>query len=386
MRSWLAAVVGLGLGLGLGLKIGDPGSPTVTSTIPVPVTAPIATIPHPPVSTFPGVGGVALVWTPTRLPDDLKTKVEGLGGVTVVIEVRAGQAYLRSSTSDGVSVDDPPGPAVIPMEVIAVESQALRDLDPVGAAALADGKVLLSETSARIRRLGVGDVVTLDRDWVVGGIGEDRLYGAAEMVFPVEEAPAGLIPKYLLIGFDIDRAVMETEVRAILPVDQPLRFRGPGETPFLRHGDAVLPQAVIKEIFGEFYVTDLDDAGFRIESGWVAENIVTDTLPLIGQVSCHRAVMPQVWEIVEDMVEAGQGGLIDPAGFRGCYNPRFIAGSTMISHHTWGIALDVNYPGNEQGLSPTLDPELVERFKDAGFGWGGDWLIPDPAHFEWTGG
>lgn len=382
MRGWLAAVVGLGLGL----NIGDRVFPTVTSAVPVPETAPMATIPPSPVSTFPGAGGVALVWTPTRLPEDLKTKVEGLAGVTVVIEVGAGQGYLRSSASDGVTVDDPPGSAVIPMEVMAVESGALRDLDPDGADALADGKVLLSETSARIRRLEVGDVVTLDRDWVVGGIGDDRLYGAAEMVFPAEEAPAGLIPKYLLIGFDIDRAVMENEVRAILPVDQPLRFRGPGETPFLHHGDAVLPQAVIKEIFGEFYVTYLDGAGFRIEPGWVAENIVTETLPLIGRVSCHRAVMPRVEEIVEDMVADGRGELIDPAGFRGCYNPRFIAGSTTIAHHTWGIALDINYPGNEQGLSPTLDPELVERFKDAGFGWGGDWLIPDPAHFEWTGG
>lgn len=56
-----------------------------------------------------------------------------------------------------------------------------------------------------------------------------------------------------------------------------------------------------------------------------------------------------------------------------------------MSRHAWGVAVDLNYPANVRGRSPGQDPRLVEAFERYGFTWGGTWLIPDPAHFEWTG-
>ena len=48
---------------------------------------------------------------------------------------------------------------------------------------------------------------------------------------------------------------MEAAVRGLVPNGTPVRIRGPGETPFLREGDAVLPQAIVKERFGASWET-----------------------------------------------------------------------------------------------------------------------------------
>jgi hypothetical protein len=39
--------------------------------------------------------------------------------------------------------------------------------------------------------------------------------------------------------------------------------------------------------------------------------------------------------------------------------------------------------GNPTGLASAQDPRLVEVMERWGFTWGGRWLVPDPAHFEW---
>ncbi len=73
----------------------------------------------------------------------------------------------------------------------------------------------------------------------------------------------------------------------------------------------------------------------------------------------------------------------DPPGeYAGCYYPRFIAGSTTLSNHSFGLALDLNVPGNQRGTVGEIDREVVAIFKKWGFAWGGDWGYTDPMHFE----
>ena len=78
---------------------------------------------------------------------------------------------------------------------------------------------------------------------------------------------------------------------------------------------------------------------------------------------------------------------LDPAGFAGCWNPRYIRPTTGrssgISRHAWGAAVDLNAESNPQGSAGTQDPRLVEVMLEWGFTWGGDWLVPDPMHFEY---
>ena len=54
-----------------------------------------------------------------------------------------------------------------------------------------------------------------------------------------------------------------------------------------------------------------------------------------------------------------------------------------LSHHSWGIALDINVPQNPFGAEPDQDPDMVEVFERWGFIWGGDFILPDGMHFEY---
>src|SRR5439155_626149 len=52
------------------------------------------------------------------------------------------------------------------------------------------------------------------------------------------------------------------------------------------------------------------------------------------------------------------------------------------SRHAWGAAVDLNYAKNPTQIVSAQDPRLVDVMTRWGFTWGGHWLVPDPAHFE----
>ena len=81
----------------------------------------------------------------------------------------------------------------------------------------------------------------------------------------------------------------------------------------------------------------------------------------------------------------------------GSQNWRVVAGHSVKSTHSFGVAVDIN-PGANPSCGVTkwcrclnelitdMPPEFVQAFKDEGFEWGGDWADhPDPMHFEWVG-
>ena len=55
----------------------------------------------------------------------------------------------------------------------------------------------------------------------------------------------------------------------------------------------------------------------------------------------------------------------------------------MLSHHTWGVAIDMNLVGNYYGDRPHQDRRLVATLERWGFLWGGDFVVPDGNHFEY---
>ena len=75
---------------------------------------------------------------------------------------------------------------------------------------------------------------------------------------------------------------------------------------------------------------------------------------------------------------------IHPGEYAGCYFPRYIAYDPAkgLSLHSWGIAVDLNVPGNQRGTVGEMDRQVVAIFKQWGFAWGGDWNYTDPMHFE----
>lgn len=118
------------------------------------------------------------------------------------------------------------------------------------------------------------------------------------------------------------------------------------------------------------------------DPAWVSSHIVTEVVPILGSVTCNKFMMPQLKGALRDVVQADLADEIHPDEYAGCYYPRFIAGSTQLSNHAFGLALDLNVPGNQRGTVGEMHRGVVEIFKRWGFGWGGDWQYTDPMHFE----
>ena len=134
--------------------------------------------------------------------------------------------------------------------------------------------------------------------------------------------------------------------------------------------------------FGAFSYTYSAEGALQPDLAWVRANIVTERVPILGSVTCHRLMLPQLRAALTDVVRAGLASKLH--SYNGCYVPKFIERSPThaISLHTWGIAIDMDTATNGRGTKGTMDPRVVAIFKRWGFRWGGDWSWTDPMHFE----
>ena len=147
---------------------------------------------------------------------------------------------------------------------------------------------------------------------------------------------------------------------------------------------AFLTGGSVADAVGSFSYRYYEDGTVEPDPGWAAANLRTEAVPILGNVTCHRVMLPQLRAALQELVDSGLGDLVDPGDFGGCYAPRFIAGDPGkgLSLHTWGIAVDLNVQGNLRGTTGEIDRRVVEVFKRWGFAWGGDWSYTDPMHFE----
>ena len=135
-------------------------------------------------------------------------------------------------------------------------------------------------------------------------------------------------------------------------------------------------------VVGTYRYRVIGDGRIAPESSWVAANIRTEVVPILGSVTCHRDLFPQLRAALLEVQSRGLGAAIHPDEYAGCYYPRFIADTTSLSNHSFGLALDLNVPGNGRGTVGAIDRDVVAVFKKWGFAWGGDWRFTDPMHFE----
>jgi hypothetical protein len=138
----------------------------------------------------------------------------------------------------------------------------------------------------------------------------------------------------------------------------------------------------IADAVGTFRYTVESGGRIAPDPAWVRTHITTETVPILGQVTCNRLIFPQLKAALQDVVNQGLAGTIHPGEYAGCYYPRFIAGTTTLSNHAFGLALDLNTAGNQRGTVGQMDRGVVAIFKHWGFAWGGDWHYTDPMHFE----
>lgn len=140
----------------------------------------------------------------------------------------------------------------------------------------------------------------------------------------------------------------------------------------------------VADAVGTFSYRYFADGSLDPDPAWVAANITTETVPILGSVTGHRVMLPQLRAALAEIEGRGLGDELNPEEYAGCYVPRFIASdpSNGLSLHSWGIAVDLNVPGNLRGTVGEMDRTVVTIFKKWGFAWGGDWNYTDPMHFE----
>ena len=145
---------------------------------------------------------------------------------------------------------------------------------------------------------------------------------------------------------------------------------------------AFLSGGTAARAFGAFSYRWYEDGTIEPDARWVATNIVTVSVPVIGRVTCHRLIVPQLRAALREVEAVGLASTI--RSFDGCYVPRFISRDPdrPVSLHTWGIAFDLNAITNQRGIRGDMDMRVVSIFKRWGFRWGGDWDYTDPMHFE----
>lgn len=333
---------------------------------------------------------VLMAWTSGGLPADFGERVDSIGAVEYSSVVLGDQASMvRSRRSGGAVVDEPTTGWMIPLDTLAVRpdtySRFIGAPDAAAVAGLEPGEALLTRTSMDLRDLDVGSVIELSTGPVfVAGVIDDHSGAGAELIVHADDADRLGVstPRHVLVSFAPDARREVTAAMAPLAGNKSIRFRTPAETTWLRYGDAVAPQVLLKQRFGEFAFRDLAGRSVEIDPAWVEQNVVSADVPLLGTVRCHRLMIEPLSAALGALEEANLAHLVDPGGFAGCWSPRRIGENLPLSRHAWGVAVDLNIGANPRGSFSTQDPRLIEAMRSVGLENGGRWLVPDPGHYE----
>jgi D-alanyl-D-alanine carboxypeptidase len=304
-------------------------------------------------------------------------------GAAVMLSARApgGRVVQRLSAGWG-----------IPLDVVSVEPRAYAAIVPSeerrSIARLRPGRVLLSRTSARLRRVGEGGTLHLDGDrrLRVSGVVSDEAAQFSELVAGhsvgtpssrdtvvarlAEDAEVTTDELARAAGGDGRARIVETPAGQS---DQPTQ--GPAR------------QAELKARFGEPAVgRPYGDDWVRLHPAFLRRHIVTREVPVLGSVTCHRKMVPALRAALRELDRHGLARLVDPVDYAGCYAPRRIRPGGSLSLHAWGLAVDLNASANPFGGRSRQDLRLVRTMERHGFTWGGDFPTkPDPMHFEFRG-
>lgn len=381
MGSAGAAVAGALLGAVLVLSTGSSSMPALDDNPPPPSGRRPRAAPARPAA--------LLAWAVGGMPARSERALERMPRVIHATPVLAGLDWMTASRGpDGALIDDPPGALAIPIEAAVIRPREYARMVPPAERdlilSLRPGRALLAETAADLRGFGAGLTMDLgSREVMVAGVVSDVAANGYEMLIPAPVPSSWARADRFLLA--LTRDCSTNPIKRELRFGRALRIRCGRQQPFLRYGDSVLPQMLIKQSFGEFAARPLPDGTIVVERSWARRNIVTATVPLLPPVTCHRALLPQLRGALRELIARGLGHTVDGAQFAGCYTPRFIDRDPdgRLSHHSWGIAVDLNAGENTFGGDSRQDDELVEVMTSWGFTWGGGWLVPDPMHFEW---
>jgi hypothetical protein len=148
--------------------------------------------------------------------------------------------------------------------------------------------------------------------------------------------------------------------------------------------------------FGQFRYRNLSGGRIEVDPQWVAENIVTITLPGLNQkVQVHKNAADNfitAFNYIKNGTAVVNGKEVPLLSLiktmDGTYVTRHVNwdASRGLSNHSWGTAIDINANGHFGYVDPEKDvndPNLIlwkKAFEPAGFSWGNRYS--DSMHFE----
>ncbi|HEX8134050.1 MAG TPA: hypothetical protein VF880_11565 [Actinomycetes bacterium] len=328
--------------------------------------------------------GQLLIWAPGGLSEREVGLVRDSTRVAAISAVRPGLLAVASSRR--------PGYPVVPVEAMAVDPDAYAAAAGRPGARLAgmlDRGAVLSRTGAGLRHLRRGGLLRLagGGSLKVAGVVNDELLAGYEVALDREVGRRHGLRRagYLLVQPRGRLDGLESTVRALLRGRQ-LHFAVAGDQRFLRGGGA-LPLGLVKARFGEFALPSLRHGG--PDPAWQQRRLVTTRVPLLGRVTCHRAVTRDLAAAMADLQRRKLGQLVDPAGFRrdgGCYRPRLLHDPNgKLTSHAWGIAVTLALAVDPAQRRPLVDQRLVRAMAGHGFILGAGLGGAGTADFQWVG-
>lgn len=315
------------------------------------------------------------------IPPTRAEKAAGLPGVAVAVPISLSEERVTG-----------PGGAA-KLRVAAVDPLLFRSLapEPTRAAefvwtALVSGEAVVTFEAARDLGVeGSGAIAMAGSELRAGAIADNGVPNLADVLVPdFAGEDAGLPgPRLLAIGVkDPDRsAAVGNALRRSFPEAKVRRLLGEVPEP-IEPGAPEVVGSSSGGLIGTLRFEVLDDGFIRPDPAWVSANITQADVAVIGSVTCHRLLIPQLHAALSEIEAEGLAGEIYQYG--GCYVPRFIDRDPgkPLSMHAFGLAIDLNTPTNQLGTEGDMDPRVVEIFERWGFVWGGRWSRPDPMHFE----
>lgn len=273
-----------------------------------------------------------------------------------------------------------------PLAFRSFSPRVLRDAEFVWTALLSGRAVITFEGAKKLGLRHGGRVVIRGRGFDVGALIEQVVPDIADVVVSSHSA-GGLqmgTPNVLVIGAEPGSVkALGRHLERRLPAARLRRMVTAAPASSAVPSPPEVHQASGAAI-GTMRFRILDNGFIEPDASWVAANIVTASVPVLGTVRCHRIMIPQLAAALSEIHARGLGHQIRPGDYQGCYVPRFIDRDPRrgLSMHAFGLAVDLNVSTNGFGHPGDMHPDVVRIFERWGFEWGGRWSPPDPMHFE----
>jgi hypothetical protein len=326
--------------------------------------------------------GDILIYDPDSLSDDTITAIRRLPGVASAEPLAIAQVSIENTV----------------MNIAAVDPATYRNFTPAGSAdtqevwdRVAGGELAIAPRLQHKVPIDDQGYLRLGSDrsapLVHVGAFADQIAGSIDAVVNESWIPTLRMKPHNAI-------IISTGQRAPLSLRKPIE-RVAGDQASVQMLDIVARAGLdtsvqqtaflvgsVADAVGTFNYTVLGGGRVAPDPSWVSSHIATQQVPILGSVTCNRLIFPQLTAALTEVQARGLADKIHPSEYAGCYYPRFIAGTTSLSNHSFGLALDLNTPGNQRGTVGEMDRSVVQIFKKWGFAWGGDWHYTDPMHFE----